>query len=291
MRIREFSDLLLLAMLWGASFLFMRISVPEFGAIPMMAVRVSLAGLFLLPLILKGKRMLVLREKIIPISVIGIVGSALPFTLIAYSTLYVTAGFASVLNAATPVFAAIVAFVWLNQRLNKFAIIGLAVGLIGVVLLVWDKIGFSQSNQLFAVLAGVIATFCYGVAANYAKKNLVGVEPIVTTTGSLLIAAITLLPASIYFWPPQPPTLSAWINVSILALACTGFAQILFFRLIEKTGATSATTVTFLIPVFGLLWGYIFLDEVIQVNTVFAGIIILTGTALTTGMIKTDMQK
>jgi drug/metabolite transporter (DMT)-like permease len=286
MKTRNTLDLILLAMLWGGSFLFMRVSVPEFGAVPMMALRVALAALFLLPFLFWKKRQKVMMDKILPISVIGIIGCAIPFSLIAYSTLYVTAGFASVVNAATPMFTATVAFLWLAQRLSRTAVFGLVISLIGVVLLVWDKIGFNESSMFTAILAGIGATVFYGFAANYSKKYLAGVSPLAITTGSLLAAAIFLLPAAIYWWPKQPPSIESWINLSVLAVACTGFAQILFFRLIENTGATNATSVTFLIPAFGLLWGYLFLGEMLQARLLIGASIILLGTGMTTGLIE-----
>lgn len=279
-------DLILLAALWGGSFLFMRLSVPEFGAIPMMMVRTALAGMLLLPMLVWKKHHQIMLNNIVPISIAGIIGSAIPFSLIAYSTLYVTAGFASVLNAATPMFAAAVAFVWLGHRLSKMATSGLVIGISGVLILVWDKIGFSGGNVALAIMAGIIGTLCYGVAANYTKQKLAGVTPLAIATGSLLAAAIFLLPMAIYWWPEKTPSNQAWLNVALLAIACTALAQILFFRLIAKTGATNATTVTFLIPIFGLLWGNLFLDEVLEIGVLIAGSIILVGTGMSTGMLK-----
>ena len=286
MKVKDFSDLIILAMLWGASFLFMRVSVPDFGAIPLMLVRVTLATLFLLPIILWKKRQHEIINNLKPIAFVGIVGSAIPFTLIAYSTLYVTSGFASVVNAATPIFSALVAYIWLGQRLTRLAVIGLVIGIIGVVLLVWDKIGFQEANLFLAVIAGISATIFYGISANYSKKNLVGVSPLSITTGSLLAASVFLLPLALYLWPQQVPSTKSWVNVLALAIACTAYAQVIFFRLVENVGATNATSVTFLIPGFGLFWGYLFLNEVVAVSTLFAGVIILLGTGLTTGIIK-----
>jgi len=286
MKSRDLVDLILLAALWGGSFLFMRISVPEFGAIPMMMVRTALAGLMLLPLLILKNHHQIMISNIVPISIAGVVGSAIPFSLIAYSTLYVTAGFASVLNAATPMFAAAVAFFWLGQRMSKIATSGLLIGIFGVLVLVWDKIGFSGGNVALAILAGIGGTLCYGLAANYTKQKLSKVTPLAITTGSLLAAAIFLLPLAIYLWPEKIPSNRAWLNVFLLAVACTALAQILFFRLIARTGATNATTVTFLIPVFGLLWGKLFLNEALELGIIIAGGIILVGTGMTTGMIK-----
>lgn len=289
MKTRDIIDLVILAALWGASFLFMRVSVAEFGAVPMMTIRVALAALVLLPIVfIQGKQRLI-STNLRSLFLVGLLNSALPFSLIAYSTLYVTAGFASVLNAATPIFASIIAFVWFGQRLSRLAALGLAIGLVGVILLVWDKIGFAADNLTLAIIAGVSGTLCYGIAANYSKAKLSSMDPLSITAGSLLTASLLMTPFAIYWWPQQMPSATAWVNVSILAIACTSFAQLLFFRLIARTGATNATVVTFLIPVFGLLWGYLFLNETAPVSTLVAGFIILAGTGLSTGIIKAKL--
>ncbi len=286
MKTRDIFDLILLAALWGSSFLFMRISVPEFGAVPMMAVRVALAGLFLMPLIIVKNRQKEITQNIIPISIVGIIGSAIPFSLIAYSTLYVTAGFASVLNATTPMFAVIIGYFWLKQRITQISLIGLLVGVAGVVLLVWDKISFTQSNAGLAIIAGLSGAAGYGFSANYTKNHLVGIHPLAITTGSLIAAAIFLLPFAFYLWPQQQPSATAWINVFILAIACTALAQTLFFRLLKRTSTANTTSVTFLIPVFGLLWGNVFLDEIVHSQMLLSCTIILLGTGMTIGLIK-----
>ena len=286
MNIRDLLYLVLLAAMWGASFLFMRVSVPEFGAVPMMALRVLIAGLCLLPIVFLKNRQKVLFKNIGTISIVGVINSAIPFSLIAYSTLYVTAGFASVLNAATPMFASIIAFVWIGKRLSTLAIIGLIVGALGVVLLVWNKLDFSQSQSVLAIAAGLGATLFYGIAANYSKQKLVGVDSLSTAAGSLIAAGIFLLPFSIIWWLESMPSQGGWINLIVLSLACTAFAQLLYFKLIETSGATNATTVTFLIPVFGLLWGYWFLAEKLELDTLIATAVILIGTGLTTGLIR-----
>lgn len=291
MKTRDLIDLILLAALWGASFLFMRVAVPEFGAIALIWVRVTLAALFLLPIVWWRKRQQEMFANIKPISLVGLFNSAIPFTLIAYSTIYLTAGFASVLNAVTPMCAAVVAFFWLKQKLSLSAIMGLFIGLFGVLMLVWDKVGLNQGESDLAIVAGLVAAFCYAIAANYSKTKLTGVNSLAVAAGSQVGAAIFLLPLAIYFWPSNMPSISSWLNVIVLAVVCTGFAYILYFRLIESAGAANATSVTFLMPVFGLLWGNLFLDEVIQLNTIVACVIILLGTGLTTGIIQMMRKK
>ncbi len=276
----------LLAALWGGSFFFLRASVAEFGAIVMILIRVALAGLFLLPFVFWKKKHTTMVNKIVPIMIVGFFNSVLGFTLFAYSTIFVPAGFASILNAVTPMFAVAISFLWLKQKTSSIAIIGLLIGVSGVTLLVWDKIDFSEGGAGFAILAGLAGAASYGIAATFSKKYLNNVEPMAIASGSLLSAAVILLPFAINYWPSEMPSARAWVHVLVLSIACTGYAQILYFRLISSIGSTNTTSVTFVIPVFGLLWGSLFLDEIIEFNTIVACLIILIGTGLTLGLIK-----
>ena len=295
MTLKHYSLLTLLAAIWGASFLLMRVSVPEFGAVPMMFLRVLIAGLALMPIMYFRKRQQQMYDNLGKMTLVGLFNSAIPFSLIAFSTIYVTAGFASVLNAATPMCAALIAFLWFGVRLSRIAVIGLIIGLLGVLILVWDKIGINaegdQWYSTLAILAGLGGALSYGIAANLSKKHLAGISPMVSTIATQLAAAIILLPLAILWWPKENPSVTAWVNLLALALVCTGFAQILYFKLIEETGAANATTVTFLIPIFGLIWGSVFLAETIPLSTLIACVVILFGVSLTTGLLNPDRIK
>jgi len=179
-----------------------------------------------------------------------------------------------------------ISYFWLKNKTSGIAVIGLLIGISGVTLLVWDKINFSEGAAGFAIVAGLAGAASYGVAATFSKKYLSKVEPMAIAAGSLLTAAIILLPFAISYWPSQTPSTKAWLHVVILSIVCTGYAQILYFRLISNMGATNATSVTFVIPVFGIMFGSLFLDEMIEFNMVAACIIILVGTGLTLGLIK-----
>ena len=284
MRPRDLFDLLLLAALWGASFLFMRIAAPQFGPVPLVELRVAIAALFLLPLLaLRGGARELSPARWRAIGVIGVINSALPFSLFGYALLSVTAGFAAILNATAPLFGAIVAYVWLKDKLTSVRVVGLGIGFLGVVVLVWGKASFKPGGSGFAIVAALAASLLYGVAASYAKKRLAGVNPLAIATGSQVAAAIVLLPWALLWWPAQGPSGEVWAAVVALALACTGLAYILYFRLIAHVGPAKAIAVTFLIPAFGVLWGMLFLDESVSASMVSGCAIILLGTALTTG--------
>lgn len=286
MRTRDLGDLLMLAALWGASFLFIRIAVPYFGPVPLIELRVAIGGLFLLPLLVMRGGVKDLRAAVRPIFVVGVVNSALPFTLFAYSALSLTAGFISISNASSPMFGAIVAYLWLKDRLSPLRILGLAVGFAGVTMLVWDKISFKPGGSGFAVVAALAASLLYGVAVNYTKKRLTGVNSLAIACGSQLCAALALLPLAIFWWPDTLPGIGIWLAVIGLAVGCTGLAFILYFRLIANAGPARAIAVTYLVPVFGVLWGAVFLDEEPTLSMLAGCATILFGTALATGVIR-----
>ena len=279
-------ELILLAAIWGASFLFMRIGAPEFGPIALIFLRVGIATLVLIPVARSEVARQHLRSRAWPLLVVGIFGSAIPFCLFAYSTLYINAGFDSILNATTPLWTALIAMIWLKIPLARSQMLGLFIGLMGVVILVWDKIGDGLSDVWLAIGAVLLATLSYGFAANYSKQRLAGIPPFVVALGSQFFATIMLFPFAFFYWPPESISLSAWSALIALGVICTGFAFVIYFRLIENVGAAYATSVTFLIPVFGVLWGAVFLHEAISLNMIIGSFVILLGTALGSGKVK-----
>lgn len=202
MSTRNSIELVLLAALWGASFLFMRVATPEFGAVVLIEIRVLLAGLVLLPIWFMRESTSSRANAIShwkPLFVVGILNSAVPFVLFAYSTLYITGGYAAILNATAPIWAAVVAWVWLRKTIQSSSVIGLVVGFLGVVTLVSGSLNFSFDGKTLGVLAALSAPFLYGIAANYTSENLASISPLSIATLTQLTAAATLLPACFFF--------------------------------------------------------------------------------------------
>jgi drug/metabolite transporter (DMT)-like permease len=283
---RDRLELLLLATIWGASFLFMRIATPEFGPVLVATIRIAVAAMFLFAVLAIRGGVRELWEHKGALVVVGAVSSALPFTLFAYATLSVTAGTAAVLNATAPLFAALVAYIWLRDRLTRAQVLGLAVGFAGVVVLMWDEIAVDGDRRAaLAVLAGLIASVSYGVAVNYTKTHLQTLDPFVTAAGSQITSTLLLLPF-VPLQAPSAPSPIAWAAVLTLGVLCTGIAYILYFRLIARIGPARAITVTYLVPVFGMLWGLVFLGEAITPAMFIACGVILLGTALATGNLR-----
>ncbi len=285
MKPRDLVELFLLAAIWGGSFLLMRVAAPAFGPFALIELRVGLAAVVLIPVLAMqgGLRQLLSRWAVL--LVVGLCASALPFVLYAWATLSVTAGFASIVNATTPMFTALVAWVWLKDRLSAPALLGMLVGVLGVVILVWGKVSFKDGGSGWAVLACLGATLSYGVTGNMTKRYLSGVPPMVTATGSQLYASLILLPMAIASWPQETPSASVWSAAVVLAVVCSGLAYVLFFRLMERLGPTRTVSVTFLIPLFGMLWGAAFLDETISLRMLTGCAVILLGTGLATGVL------
>jgi drug/metabolite transporter (DMT)-like permease len=286
MRPRDLIDLILLAALWGGSFLFMRYAAPAFGPLALIWLRVAIAALCLMPLLVLRRQLGALRDYRLGIVVVGIFGSALPFVLIAWAMLSITAGLASILNATVPIFTALIAAVWLRERLGASRAAGLAVGFAGVLLLAADQADFKPGGSGWAIVAMLLATLSYGLAANLTRQLLGGVSALVSAAGSQVVAAILLLPFAVWFWPTVQPDLMAWLAAIALGVGCTALAFLLFFRLIANVGAARAVTVTFLIPLFGILWGSLLLAEKLDAGMLVGGVIVVFGTALATGVLR-----
>jgi drug/metabolite transporter (DMT)-like permease len=289
------AEFILLAALWGASFLFMHLGAAEFGALPTAGLRVSLAALFLLPVFLVKGVWADFRSRAHKILLVGMLNSALPFVLYSYAVLHIATGLTSILNATVPLSGALVAWLWLKDKPDGSRTLGLAIGFLGVALLVLGKSGFnlpasgqgdSGAATLVAMGACLLATLCYGLAASYTKRHLTGAHPLATAAGSQIGASLALSIPMVWLWPTQPVSHTAWIAVAAVAVLCTAIAYILFFHIIEKAGPAKALTVTFLVPVFAMLYGAIFLGESISPWTMGCGLVILTGTALSTGMLR-----
>lgn len=281
-------EFVLLALLWGSSFLFMREGAQAFGAFPTAWVRVTLAAIMLTPVLIWHKELPVLQAHWRPAALSGLLNSGVPFACYAYALMHITTGMSSVLNASTPLFGALIAWFWLGDKLNATRALGLALGFTGVVLLASDVpggISFQSGGSGLAIAACLLATFCYGIAGSFTKRYLQNVPSIVTTTGSLWGASIGLAIPALLTWPSETPTLHAWTALGIAGLLCTALAYVLYFRLMTRTGPARAMTVTYLIPVFANFFGVVFLDEVVTHWMMGCAVVIVMGTALASGLV------
>jgi drug/metabolite transporter (DMT)-like permease len=274
--------LLALAALWGASFLFMRVAVPEFGPIVLADARVAIAGTALLAYALAVGTRPALRARWRDYLLLGTINAALPFSLLAAAELEIEASLAAVLNAMAPLCGALVAAVWLGQRVTRAAKAGLVLGVAGVALVVGLAPFTVDLEFVAAVVACLAAAFAYGVGANLVRVRFAGEPPLSIAIGQQVAAAVVLLPLIPAVPLREAPDAVDLACLLALALGSTGIAYLLYFRLLAELGATGGMTVIFVVPVFGVLWGALFLDEAIHLGTVAGGAVILLSVWLIT---------
>jgi len=275
--------------MWGASYLFMRQAVPYLGAIAMIEVRVVVAGLLLLAYVAAMRGTVGWRQHWRAYLFVGAFGLALPFVLIAQALTAIDASTAAILNALSPLFAAIVAALWIKDPLTPAKIGGILLCLAGTAVLVgWTPTPMNAS-QLLGAAFSVIATAFYGYSIVFTKVNLKAASPLGTSAGTLLMAAAALAPVALFTgptraWPEIP--MAAWWAVAGLAVVSTAFAFILYYRLIADVGPVKAITVTLLIPIFGMVWGVAFLGEPVTAGRIAGCAIILAGCSLILGLVR-----
>lgn len=281
-------EFVLLAAMWGSSFLFMREGVHAFGPFATAWVRVTIAAVALMPILIWRKQTSAMLQRWRSILLMGLLSSGIPAACYSFALLFISTGLSSILNSTTPLFGALIAWWWLGDRLNVWRVLGLVLGFAGVVLLTINGSGastFTYGNEELAIAACLLATLCYGIAGSFIKKYLFDVPVMVSTTGSLIGASFALLLPALWFWPSETPSLHAWLSLLVLGLFCTALAYVMYFRLMTRNGPATAMTVTYLIPVFANSIGVIWLDEIVTPWMLGCGVLIVLGTALASGLI------
>ncbi|MHA7815606.1 MAG: DMT family transporter [Pseudohaliea sp.] len=278
--------LLLLSSLWGFSFIFMRVAVPEFGPVSLIGLRMGLGALLLLPLLASRQHLGLLRANLKPLVVLGLSTTALPYSLLALATVGLEAGFTSLINAATPVATALIGMTFFATPVLREQIIGLTLALAGVGVLSFGRLDFEAGGDGWFILAALAATVCYGFGGNYSRTHLAHLPSRVLAAGSCAVAAVALLVPSILLWPSAPLSPLAWGSALGLAAFSTAGALLLYFRLLSSAGATATSTVTMLVPVSALAWGMLLLGETLTLQMLAGMIATLLGTAIATGVLQ-----
>ncbi|WP_028111028.1 DMT family transporter [Ferrimonas futtsuensis] len=274
--------LIALSAIWGGSFLLLRIGVPQFGPVALIESRLALAALFLSIVALVMGRNLQWHSRWRHYLLLGGVNSALPFLLLAFSAQTLSASLMSILNATTPIWGALLAAIWGTAPLTRTTGLGLVLGLTGVAILVgFDAITLTPGAPL-AIAASLSASLCYAIASMYARGRT-HIEPFDNAHGSLWGATLAVLPLALLLPPPSMPQPSMWGAAMTLGVLCTAIAYLMYFRLVKEVGAAPALTVTFLVPVFGVLWGHWLLGEVLGLHTMAGSALVIWGTVLVTG--------
>jgi drug/metabolite transporter (DMT)-like permease len=281
---RDLGALLLLSALWGASFIFIRVAVPALGPFVLVELRVGLAAAALALCAALLGRLPKLRVRWKQFALLGLVNVAIPFCLISAAEINLTASLAAILNSTTVMFTAVVAAVWMGDALTTRKIVGVVLGIVGVAVLVgWDPIGLDWA-VILSVGAMLAASFGYALGSVYAKRTFAGSPPLAIAIGQLTVAAMLMLPLAAASVPTERPSTIVVLSMLGLALPSTAVAYMLYFRLIENVGPTSTSTVTLLVPLFGLLFGVVLLDEPVGWGTLAGLALILSSVTLVTGL-------
>ena len=270
-------ELGILGAIWGASFLFMRIAAKDFGPFALVEVRLALGSLVLLPFLWRHRAQFPLR--LWPkLALIGAINSAAPFLLFAWGAERAPAGIGAIANAMTVLFTALVGFLFFGEKIGRTRAVALVVGFAGVVVLASGKT--QGANVGGAVAAGATASFLYGIGINLVRRHLTGLPAAAVASATLGTSALLTLPFALMQWPTQPIPTTSWLSAGMLGVLCTGAAFVLYYRLIARIGASRASTVTYIIPVFGVAWAWLLLGEPLTVTMAISGVLILGSVAL-----------
>lgn len=285
MSLKQLAALLTLGALWGVSYIFIRIAVEPVGPVLLMFIRAALTAAILLAYARARRIQLNIREHWRKFLVLGFFGSALPFTLIAWAELTVTGSMAAILMSTTPLFTAFVAAIGLGEPLTPHKLIGALLGIVGVSITVGGSPLALSPEVIAATLALLAATLSYATGGVFAKRFLGGLDNLSLSTGQLLCAAIILAPFSALDLPVHKLSTVAVLATLGLVVLCTAFAYQLYYYLVISAGPLQALTVTLLIPVFGVFWGALLLDESISAGMIGGLVVVLFSVGLVTGMI------
>ena len=277
---RDWAILLLLSVIWGGSFFFVGVAVREIAPLSLVLVRVALAAAMLwLFLLARRERLALPPGATLAFLVLALLNNVVPFTLFVWAQQTIPSGLASILNATSPIWGVIVAhLLTADEKATPARVAGVLLGFAGVAVMIGADLLGELGRGLLGQLGCLAATLCYALAGVHARRfRAMGVPPVAVATGQLTASTIVMLPLVLLFEPPwraAPPSLEAWAAMIGLALLCTSFAYILYFRLLASAGATNSLLVTFLVPITAILLGALVLHEHLEPRH-FAGMALI----------------
>lgn len=286
MSVGDLAKLVFLASIWGGSFIFLRVAVPEFGPLMTSILRVTLAAIVLTGFAISTGVPMQWRRNLKPYAIVGLFAAAIPFTCFSFAALHLPAAYSAVLNATAPLFGAVFSVLWLDDRLTVSKLGGLILGVVGVAILVGA--GSFELNAITLLAAGacLVAAASYAVSSIIVKKIVrrsdlhAGLHPIAIAAGSLVFGSLIMAPIIPVSLPPAMPSMLAFACIAALSILSSGLAQAMFIPLIVKIGPTRAMSVSFLIPLFSMLWGFIFLNEAVKASTLVGSAVVLASMGL-----------
>jgi len=277
---RDLGLLVALSAIWGSSFLFIKVGVEELEPAVVVCGRLLVGALVLLLVALARGGLSGLRAMLVPIAVLGALNNALPYWLLGFAETRIDSGLAAVIQAAAPIFTVLLAIrIDPSQRVTGLRLAGVGLGFVGVALLV----GLQEGGELLGAVAVVGTALCYAVSVLYAGRAIRSFSPLDVSIGQLSVGALLTLPAALVQWPAETPSAKVVGAVLVLGVLGTGVAYLLYFALIVRAGASRAILVTYLVPAFALVYGWLILGEAVTPSALAGLALILGGTALATG--------
>ena len=274
MEIRYWILLTFLGALWGSAFMFIKVATPEFGPIALVNTRLLIASLIFLPILLQKKYIHLLKPIWKQVLVLSIMNNAIPFTLFSYASFGADSNILAILNATTAFNTMIIAYLWIGESVSLKQLFGLILGFIGIFILVNPQ---NSDTTLIASLSALLAAFFYSYSTVYIQRQSVNANKMVLIGWSIVFSAVFMIPVSIFNLPETMPSASAIGSAFWLGAVSTGLGFLGYVRLIDKIGAVKTSTVAYFLPVFGIIWGSIFLDEKITYTIILGCLIVLIG--------------
>ena len=279
MEIRYWGLLILLGAIWGSAFIFIKVAAPEFGAIPLVQARLIIASLIFVPILLRKKYLLLLKPIWKHSLLLAITNNAIPFTMFSLASFGSESNMLAILNATTAFNTMIIAYFWLKEDVSFKQLTGLILGFIGVIILVNPE---SSSTSILSAIFCLMGAACYSFSTVFIQKNSAKTNKLVLIGWSIIFSTFLMIPMTLLYLPDNLPSADAFLSVLWLGGVSTGLAFLGYVRLIEKIGAVKTSTVAYFLPIFGIIWGYIFLDEVITPSIIIGCLTILVGVFLAT---------
>ena len=287
MEIRYWLVLTLLGAIWGSAFIFIKIAAPEFGAIGLVQARLTIASLVFIPLLFKKKYLLLFKPVWRHSMILAITNNAIPFTLFSFGSFGADSNILAILNATTAFNTMIIALLWLGENVTLKQIFGLILGFIGVIILVNPA---SSSTSIASATLCLLGAACYSFSTVFIQKYSNNTDKFVLIGWSIVFSCFIMIPFTLINLPSEIPSLHAILSATWLGSVSTGLAFFGYVYLIEKIGAVKTSTVAYFLPIFGIIWGYIFLNEIITIGIILGCSTILIGVFFATSNNKNDIK-
>ena len=271
--------LIFLGALWGSAFMFIKVATPEYGPVALVNARLIIASLIFLPILLRKKYLPLLAPIWKHVLVLSVINNMIPFTLFSFASLGSSSNILAILNATTAFNTMVIAYFWINESVTFKQIVGLILGFIGVIILVNTQ---NSEATLISSISCLVAAAFYSLSTVFIQKNSAKTNKLVLIGWSIVFSAVLMMPISYIYLPESIPSFEANISAVWLGAVSTGLGFLGYVRLIDKIGAVKTSIVAYFLPVFGILWGYIFLDEKISISVVIGCLVVLMGIFLAT---------